>query len=84
MFQKVIKMHTIRLRINEKIFQNFIWLLGRFSNEEIQIIQEDDQFRSTQDFLKNELYKLEKGEEELFDLNDIDRELERTIKNYEN
>lgn len=84
MFQKVIKMHTIRLRINEKIFQNFIWLLGRFSNEEIQIIQEDDQFRSTQDFLKNELYKLEKGEEKLFDLNDIDRELERTIKNYEN
>jgi len=77
-------MHTIRLRINDKIYKNLIWLLGKFNKEELQIIEENDQFTSVQDYLKKELVKLDEGKEELIDLDDIDQELERTIKKYEN
>ncbi|MBA7579158.1 hypothetical protein ES708_21027 [subsurface metagenome] len=77
-------MHTIRLRINDKIYKNLIWLLGKFNKEDLQIIEENDQFTSVQDYLKKELVKLDEGKEELIDLDDIDQELERTIKKYEN
>ena len=77
-------MHTIRLRINDKIFNNLIWFLGKFNKEELQIIEENNQFSSVQDYLKKELVKLDNGKEDLIDIDEVDRELERTINKYEN
>lgn len=76
-------MQTIRLRINDKIYKNILWLLGRFDKEELQIIEEDEQFSSAKALLTKELERLNCGEEELLDVDDVDRDIENAIKEYE-
>lgn len=76
-------MQTIRLRINDRIYKNILWLLGKFDKEELQIIEEDEQFISTKAYLNKELERLDLEEETLLDIDDVDDELESTIKQYE-
>ena len=48
-------MQTIRLRVNEKIYNNLMWLLSRFKREEIQIIEENEKYLTVKEYLENEL-----------------------------
>jgi hypothetical protein len=57
--------------------------LERFKKDEIQVIKEDSEFISIQEYLKNELDVLEKGKNEFLSLEILDSELEKTIQKYE-
>ncbi len=76
-------MQTIKLRVNDRIYKNILWLLGKFDKEELQIIEEDTQYILAKDYLGKELQKLIKGEEKLLDIDEVNSELENTIKQYE-
>jgi len=76
-------MQTIRLRVNDKIFDRFIWLLNRFNKEEIQVILENDEFVSVREYLKNELEKIDNGTAEFISIDHLESELENTIKKHE-
>lgn len=76
-------MQTIKLRVNDRIYKNILWLLGKFDKEELQIIEEDTQYISAKDYLGKELQKLIKGEEKLLNIDEVNSELENTIKQYE-
>lgn len=52
-------MKTIQLKINDEVYDKFIRLLSKFSNEEIEIINED--FSTTKNYLQNELTELKNG-----------------------
>ena len=71
-------MKTIQLRINDKVYDKFLWLLSKFSKDEIEIIDKNEDFITTQKYLQNEISEIDKGnatfvsEEELeFRLNKI-------------
>ncbi len=81
---KIVRMQIIRLRVNEKIIGNLLSLLSGFSKEEIEIITEDEEFVSVQNYLKAELRRLEEGKATYITLEDLDRALEKKIKGYEN
>lgn len=76
-------MQTIRLRVNDKVYKHLMWLLNKFSKDEIEIIEENQHFLSVQKELKRDLEVLEKGQAELIDLQQLDDELEATIRRYE-
>ncbi len=76
-------MQTIRLRVNDEIYKNLMWFLGRFDNDEIQVIKENNQFLSIQEYLKNELEQVELGNSEFISLEELDNQLEETIRRYE-
>jgi ribosome-associated translation inhibitor RaiA len=76
-------MYTIRLRINDKIYKNLMWFLQRFSKEEIQVIEENNEFISVQQYLKKELASVEEGSAEYISLDELDRELESAIRKHE-
>jgi len=76
-------MQTIRLRVSDNIYKNLMWLLNRFTKEEIQVISENDEFLSTQAYLKAELEKIENGTAEFISLDELADELEATIEKYE-
>ncbi|WP_210462244.1 tRNA pseudouridine synthase A [Rufibacter roseolus] len=76
-------MQTIRLRVNEKVYQNLMWFLRKFTKEELEIIEEDDTFTATQKELRQDLTQLENGEADFIDLDQLDQELENTLKRYE-
>ena len=77
-------MHTIRLRVNEKIYHNLIWLLSNFKKEEIQVIEENNNFISVKDYLEKELSKINSGQTNFTTLEELDMELEKRISKYEN
>ena len=54
-------MHTIRLRVNDKVYKHLIKILSKFSKEDIQVVTEDDKFISIRKYLKNELAQVEDG-----------------------
>lgn len=76
-------MQTIRLRVNNDAYKHLMWFLNRFKKEELQIIKEDDEFVSVQKYLHDELTSIENGSAEFMDFNELDAELETTIKQYE-
>lgn len=53
-------MQTIRLRVNEKIYNNLMLLLSRFKREEIQIIEENENYLTVKEYLEKELEKIDK------------------------
>ena len=76
-------MQTIRLRVNDKVYKYLMWFLSKFNKEEIQIIEENREFISVKDYLSKELIKVDEGTIEYFDLDELDSDLENTIRKYE-
>lgn len=76
-------MQTIRLRIHDSVYKKIMWLLKRFDKNEIEVIKENDEFISVQEYLKNELETIDSGKAEFLSLEQLDDELESTIKKYE-
>ncbi|MCD4772702.1 MAG: hypothetical protein K8R41_04880 [Bacteroidales bacterium] len=76
-------MQTIHLRVNDKIFKNLMWFLGRFNKEEIQLIMGNNEFLSIQEYLIKELEKIETGTSEFISIDQLENELENTIQKYE-
>ena len=76
-------MQTIRLRVNDKIYKNLMWFLQRFKKDEIQVINENDEFLSIQNYLSKELEKIENGTAEFINIDQLDNKLETTIRKYE-
>ena len=75
-------MQTIRLRVNDKIYKNLMWFPRRFK-EEIHVIRETDEFLSIQEYLNEELEKIENGTAGFSSIDQLDNELEATNQNYE-
>ena len=57
--------------------------LSRFNKEKLQIINEDKEFVSVQNYLQNELLIIEQGNTEFINLDQLDAELEDTIQKHE-
>ena len=76
-------MQTIRLRVNEKIYKNLMWFLNKFSKDELQIIEEDKEFVAAQQELTNDLAALEEGKVQFIRLEELENDLEDTIRQYE-
>jgi len=76
-------MPTIRLRVNEKIYKNLMWFLSKFSKDELQIIQENSEFAAVQQALTDDLAAIEKGKAEFIGLEELENDLEATIRKYE-
>lgn len=77
-------MHTIRLRVNNRIYSNLMWLLNKFKKDEIEIITEDEQYISIQSYLQDTLKEIDNGNVSFDTITDLDKKLENRIKKYEN
>ena len=73
-------MQTIRIRVNDKIYKRLLKVLSRYNYEDIQIIEENDNFISTEQYLIKELEKLKKGDSGFMDINQLEDDLESVIR----
>ena len=76
-------MQTIRLRVNEKVYKNLIRFLSKFSNDEIQVIEENETYLSIQQYLEKELANVEDGSAEYTTIEDLENILDATIRKNE-
>ena len=76
-------MQTIRLRVNDRVYKTLIRLLSKFNKDDIQVIEEDDNYVSIQQYLKKELSTVEDGSAEYIDIDELENTLDATIRKYE-
>ncbi|MBK3517689.1 hypothetical protein [Carboxylicivirga marina] len=76
-------MHTIKLKIHDKVYKHFIWLLSKFSKDEIEIISEDDVFLKTQEELQVQLDEINEGTAEYYTIDELEERLENKITKHE-
>jgi hypothetical protein len=78
-FDKNETMQTVRLRINDKIYDKLIWLLSKFSKDEVEIIPESEDFIRNQKYLAGELNEIVSGKANFIELNEAETRLENPI-----
>lgn len=77
-------MHTIRLKVNDKIYEKLLWLLSKFSKDEIEIVVENSTFSNDQKYLEKELKEIMSGEAKFIGVEEAEERLEKSIKKHEN
>lgn len=77
-------MHTVILRVNEKIYDKLIWLLSKFNKDEVEIIPETSDFAKNQKYLAGELDDILKEKAKFIDIDETEQRLENVIKKHEN
>ncbi|WP_282038294.1 hypothetical protein [Saccharicrinis aurantiacus] len=72
-------MRTIQLKVSDKIYDKFLWLLSRFSKEEIQVLSDESEFNATKKYLHSEFNALRSGKAELKSQSELENRLDRII-----
>ncbi len=72
-------MHTIKLKISDKVYDKFIWLLNKFSKEEIEIVSETSNFKATQNYLQEELDEMDSGKANFLSQQDFENRLNTIV-----
>lgn len=72
-------MHTIQLKINDKVYDHFLWLLSKFNKEEVEIISEDSDFLATKDYLQKELDEIQNGNANFISQSELESRLDNII-----
>lgn len=72
-------MRTIHLKIDEKIYDQFLWLLSKFNKEEVEIISDLNDFTATQSFLQKELDEITNGSAKLLTQVEFENRLDQVI-----
>ena len=76
-------MHTIKLKINDTIYDRLIWLLNKFTKDEVEIIIEETNFSETKKYLEAELDEIIGNKAAFLTLNETEQILENLIKQRE-
>jgi hypothetical protein len=77
-------MHTIKLKINDNIYDKLLFLLNKFDKSELEIITDDNEFNDNKRYLEAELNEIISGKSTFIGLEDLDSRLERVIGELDN
>ena len=69
--------------MNDRVYKNLMRLLSKFGRDDIQVIEEDENYLSIQQYLKKELSKVEDGSAEYIDIDDLEDTLDATMRKHE-
>jgi hypothetical protein len=76
-------MHTVKLRVNDGVYDKFIKLLSKFNKDEVEIIPETSDFAKNQKYLDSELNEILNGKAKFIGMDEAEQRLENIIKKYE-
>jgi hypothetical protein len=77
-------MHSIKLKIDDKIYENLLWLLRKFNKDELEIIIEETNYKEHKTYLEAELKEVKEGNATFYSVNEVEQRLEKIIKKHEN
>ncbi|HQV34707.1 MAG TPA: hypothetical protein P5335_01075 [Flavobacterium sp.] len=76
-------METIRIQFQPNLKSKILELLSSFSENEVQIIQEDPSFEKNKRILEEELKNIESGKSKCVSMEELDLVMEKIISTYE-
>ena len=72
-------MHTIKLKVSDTVYEKLIWLLGKFTKEEIEIIPESSDFSMAQEYLQKELNDILTGNAKFVEFEEAEKRLDQVL-----
>lgn len=72
-------MHTVKLKISDKVYEKFLNALSEFSSEDITVILNKDEKSDIQEYLEKELQLLNSGKSNLLSQDEFERRLNEII-----
>lgn len=76
-------MHILKLRISDQVFDKLIWLLGKFSKEEVEIIDDDIEYQANKKYLHQEYREIMDGTADFINIQEAETRLEKIVKKHE-
>ena len=76
-------MHTLKLKIDDRIYDKLIRQLSKFSKDELEIVMDEPTFASTKKYLDEELNEIISGNANFLTLNEAEQRLETRIRKHE-
>lgn len=76
-------MQTIRLKISDKVYDQFLSFLKEFKKEDIQIIEDAQDFLEHKKYLENELQEIENGNAIFLEEDEVYKRLDHVIRTHE-
>jgi len=76
-------MHTVKLRVNDGVYDKLIWLLSKFNKDEVEIITETSDFAKNHKYLAEELNEILNGKAGFIEIDEAEQRLENIIKKHE-
>jgi len=76
-------MHTLRLKISDKVFDKLVKLLKKFNKDEVEIIDDHSEFIDNQKYLQKEYSEIVDGKPKYIELDQANVYLEDIIKKNE-
>jgi len=77
-------MRTLTLQVNEKIYDKLLWLLSKFSKDEVEILVENSTFDADKNYLEKELNDIINGDARFIGGEETEERLEKIIRPHEN
>lgn len=77
-------MHSVKLKIDDKIYDHLLKLLRKFNKEELEIVVEDTNYLEQKQGLEAELKEIMEGNATFYDMDEVEQRLEKIIKKHEN
>ena len=75
-------MHTIKLKISDKVYDKFLLLLSKFGKEEVEIVDADD-YAKNKTYLEKELDEIREGNASFLSLEEFEEKLDNSIRSNE-
>ena len=77
-------MHSIKLNIDDKIYDKLLWLLKKFSKDELEIIEENTDPQDHKKYLDSEFKEIIDGNATFHTIDEVEERLDKIIKRHEN
>jgi hypothetical protein len=77
-------MQTIRLQVNESVYEKLMWLLSKFSKDELEIISEPAEFEKNRQYLVAEMEEILEGKAVFLDFEQAEKRLSQSDDGDEN
>jgi len=84
LIKKITVMHSVKLKIDDKIYNNLLRLLSKFNKEELEIVIEDSNYLDQKQYLEAELKEIMEGNAAFHEMSEVEQRLEKIIKKHEN
>jgi hypothetical protein len=76
-------MQTVKLRVNDGVYDKLLLLLSKFNKDEVEIIPETTDFAKNQNYLTGELNEIINGKARFIEMDEAEQQLENIIKKHE-
>lgn len=76
-------MESIRLDIDESIFENVLWFINQLPKNKIRIIQNNNEFKRNKQYLHEELNKIDAGKATYITIDEAEEKLDKILSRYD-